>query len=147
MIRPLSPSDTNDFLALMHEFAIFDGSESELKLSEQHIHDHFFGDSPSIYCFVIEIDSMLIGFINFYYTFSSFEGARCIWVEDAFLKEAYRRIGHGAALFNAVKEHAAKSNCTRVEWLVRRDNISGQSFYKGIGAKVDPSTIYVKWRV
>ena len=146
MIRALLPTDTADFLDLMHSFAVFDGSESELKLSKQQVEDHFFGANPSIYSYVMELGNRLVGFINFYYTFSSFEGERCIWVEDAYLEEPYRRKGHGAALFNTVRDRAITDNCARVEWLVRDDNKAGQKFDQSIGAIVDPSMIYVKWR-
>ena len=85
--------------------------------------------------------------LNYFYTFSSFQGTSCIWVEDVFIIEEARGKGFGVELFQAVKSIAEQQGCSIVEWLVRKDNERGRRFYDRLGAKVDEGTIYVKWNL
>lgn len=146
MIRSLTKSDISDFLDLMQAFAEFDGSSDELRLTKEDIHTNWFGEQAHIHTLLKIVDQKPIGMINYFYTFSSFEGQTCIWVEDAFIFQAYRGKGYGVELFLAVQEIAKKQGCLRIEWLVRKNNDLGRTFYDKLGAKVDEGTIYVKWK-
>lgn len=147
MIRPIQHKDIPTICSLMKEFADFDGSSSELNIDYNQFSEVFSPDNNSIHTLVLDLDEKVEGFINYYYTFSSFELSKCIWVEDAFIREQFRSQGWGQKLFEAVKDTAAINQCARIDWLVRSDNENGKNFYTKIGAKVDPSTIHVKWKI
>ncbi len=146
MIRALETADIPALYEMMQEFAIFDGDAFEADLGD--FRQFFHPDQQHIYTLVaVAENGALVGFLNYYFTVSSFELARTIWVEDAFVREEYRGSGYGYALFQAVSDIATNESADRIEWLVRRENLSGQAFYERIGAEVKKDTIYVKWKL
>lgn len=145
--RDISMSDIPSVLQLMKEFAIFDGSADSLDIDVGSLANAYFKTSPDMHALVALIDGLVVGFLNYTFSFSSFELKYCLWVEDVFIQEDYRRRGIGEALFARVHEIAKEKDCKRLEWLVRKDNDSGIDFYKKINATVDPGTIYVKWPI
>ncbi len=144
-IRNVTENDISEVIILMQEFAFFDGSQNEIVIDAQKLLEAYSGKIPGLYGLVIEGPDGLVGFLNYFYTYSSFELSKCIWVEDVFIRESYRGKGLGRAVFKKVKSIAQEEGCSRVDWLVRKDNLSGISFYDSIGAKVDEDTIHVKW--
>ncbi len=147
MIRSLERKDILEYIQLMQDFAVYDGHTERLDIQANRVEEAFFGNSQYVRSYVAEVDDVLVGFINFYPTFSSFEMNKTYWVDDVFVSAAYRSKRIGYQLFQAVKECAISEGCNRIDWLVRRDNILGRSFYDRIGAKVDEGTIFVKWRI
>ena len=146
-IRPALRTDMQDLVELMIEFARYDGSEGEIKLDRDRLEEVLFTDDPKLYTIVIEESNKAIAFLNYYFSYSSFELKKCLWVEDVFVAEHARRKGFGDALFDYVRKVAKENDCIRVEWLVRKDNQLGIDFYNKLGASVDDDTIYVKWKL
>ena len=147
MIQALSASDITQFISLMQAFAEFDGSPDEFELTTEDIRKNWFGKRPKIHTLLKYDGAKAVGMLNYLYTFSSFQGKPCIWVEDVFIIDSHRGRGYGVELFHAVKEIAKQEACPRVEWLVRKNNDTGRRFYDRLGAKVNEGTIYVKWKV
>ena len=147
MIQALSATDIPQFISLMQAFAEFDGSTDEFELTTEDIRKNWLGANPKIHTLLKYDGEKAIGMLNYFYTFSSFQGKSCIWVEDVFILDSYRGKGYGVELFHAVREIAKQQSCPRVEWLVRKNNDAGRRFYDRLGAKVDEGTIYVKWKV
>lgn len=147
IIRPVLRTDIPKLKELMIAFAHFDDSESEIELDSAKLEEALFSDDPKLFTIVAEDNGEIVAFLNYLYSFSSFELKNCLWVEDVFVIEDARRKGLGDALFNYVKEEAKAFECTCVEWLVRRKNQLGIDFYNKLGAEVDDGTIYVKWKL
>ena len=146
-IRRVLRTDLSHLISMMSEFASFDGSDDEFEVGQEELIDLCFGDPPKMFCLVAEEGKNLVGFLNYFISYSSFEGKPSIWVEDVFIRETHRRIGLGTMFFSRVKEIAEDLGCVRLEWLVRKNNKSGIAFYEKLGAKVDDGTVYVKWSV
>ena len=145
VIRNIIPKDIPELLPLMEAFAAFNGSSDEFNMNERRLSEAFFKSSPDLYCIIAEVNEQVVGFLNYTFSFSSFELRYCLWVEDVFIHKAHRRKGLGEALFANAQKIAIDKDCSRVEWLVKRSNESGIRFYKNLEAKVDPGTIHVKW--
>lgn len=144
-IRNISLEDLPEFLSLMKLFAAFDGSSDEFVADISQLEKVFFGDVPFLSSWVVESENKLIGFLNYSFSFSSFSCKKTLWIEDVFVLESYRYSGIGKALFEKVRDTAKDNDCNNAEWLVRKNNLSGIKFYKGIGAKVYDDTRYVSW--
>lgn len=147
MIRVSRPEDINQLHHLMHEFAKFDGSEEEFTISPQDLHNALFNATPLFESIVVELDSQLVGFMNYFMSFGTFNLTPTLWVEDVYLIEAYRKRGIGSKIFEYIRKVAASKGISRIEWLVRKNNPIGQKFYDNLGAKIHSDTVYVEWIV
>jgi GNAT superfamily N-acetyltransferase len=83
-----------------------------------------------------------VGFALFFHTFSTFTGRRGLWLEDLFVRPAYRGKGLGKALLVALARMARDRGCGRFEWAVLDWNAPAIRFYESLGATVMPD-----WRI
>ena len=147
IVRPGVRKDIGTLHALMLEVARFDGTEHEFVITENELENALLGADAKLKAIILEVESEIIGFLNYFISYASFSLSPCIWVEDVFIKEDFRSKGYGNALFQFMKNEAKSYGCKNLEWLVRVNNKSGIQFYKKIGAKVDEGTIYVSWDI
>ena len=68
-----------------------------------------------------------------YFTWSG----RSLYLDDLFVKEAYRGQQIGKRLLGAVVDFASEEQCKKVKWQVSRWNTEAQEFYKKFGAVID----------
>ena len=87
---------------------------------------------------------MEVGFALFFHNFSTFLGRAGIYLEDLFVKEAYRGRGHGKALLCALARIARERGCGRLEWSCLDWNKPGIDFYLSLGA--NPMTEWSVYR-
>ncbi len=147
MLRPAKAKDIPSLYILMRQFAIYDGSLDEFNISLDQLQMAVSREEKKMEIWVVEIDAELVGFINFFYSYSSFSLKRTIWVEDVFIREENRRGGIGNKIFKSLKSYALDNGISRIEWLVRKSNVIGTSFYAQLGAVVDEGTVYVHWDI
>ncbi|PKA66441.1 Tyramine N-feruloyltransferase 4/11 [Apostasia shenzhenica] len=85
---------------------------------------------------------VVAGYLLCFPNYSSFEGRPGLYVEDIFVREAWRRKGMGRMLLEAAARDAARLGYGRVEWCVLDWNKNAISFYEEMGAEVLP-----QWRI
>lgn len=90
----------------------------------------------------VEGESQPVGFALYFHNFSTFLGRRGLYLEDLYVKPAYRGQGHGRALLVHLAKLAVERKCGRFEWSVLDWNTSAQGFYESLGAKLLPD-----WRI
>ena len=146
-VREIRQSDISEVFVLMNEFAEYDGSSEEFTIDEKQLSQAYFNPGAPVQGLVIELQGDLVGFANYFLTYSTFQLKHTIWLEDLFIRPNHRRQGLGHLLFEQLKLIAQAKGCNRIEWLVRKDNWIGRSFYDRLGAQVDDETIYVKWEI
>jgi GNAT superfamily N-acetyltransferase len=76
-----------------------------------------------------------VGYAITFYTYSSFLARPTLYIEDIFVLPDQRRVGAGAALFEALKSEAERTGCGRMEWVVLDWNTIAQNFYQKLGAR------------
>uniref|UniRef100_A0A6N2M3K9 N-acetyltransferase domain-containing protein n=1 Tax=Salix viminalis TaxID=40686 RepID=A0A6N2M3K9_SALVM len=87
-------------------------------------------------------DVVVVWFVLFFPSYSTFLGKPGFYVEDLFVRECYRRKGLGKMLLSAVASQAARMGYGRVEWAVLDWNANAIKFYEEMGANVLP-----EWRI
>jgi GNAT superfamily N-acetyltransferase len=88
-------------------------------------------------CFVAETElEDIIGIALYFFAYYTWVG-KSLYLEDIYIREAYRRHGIGTLLLGRVFEVARLENCKRVRWQVLNWNESAISMYKKCGAEVD----------
>src|SRR5262249_46833705 len=76
------------------------------------------------------------GFALWFLNFSSFRGRHGIYLEDLFVRPAFRGKGLGKALMATLGARCVKEGWARFEWAVLDWNRPAIDFYGGIGANV-----------
>jgi len=89
-----------------------------------------------------EVDGAVAGFALFFHNFSTFLARRGLWLEDLYVRPAFRGHGVGSRLLRAVAAIALDRRCGRFEWSVLDWNAPAIGFYERLGATVMPD-----WRI
>ncbi len=97
--------------------------------------DNCVGESPYLEGYVFENDGNIIGYGMLAKSFSTEFGKPCIWIEDLYIKEEFRRLGVGSSFFRLV-EKKYPAALLRLE--VEEENERAIAVYKKNGFEVLP---------
>lgn len=75
------------------------------------------------------------GMALFYHTYSTWLAKPGIYLEDLFVRPAYRRRGYATLLIQELAKESQRINGGRLEWSCLRWNESALKFYRGLGAE------------
>ena len=138
-IRKASEEDISVILGLVRELSVYERLSHKVYATEELFKKHGFGENPSFYSLIADWSEnnkkLPVGFALYFFTFSTFEGKPTLYLEDLFVKPAYRGKGIGKQFLIDLAEIALKNDCARMEWSVLDWNEPAINFYKSIGAK------------
>ena len=134
-ISQIVPAEIPELLTLIRELARFERLEHEVEATVESLHDSFFGPEPVAGAFLARQGQDLAGYAIYFFSFSSFVGRRGLWLDDVYVRPAFRRLGLGRALLGRVAGLAARHGCGRLEWSALRWNQNALEFYANLGAK------------
>jgi GNAT superfamily N-acetyltransferase len=134
-IRPARPGDAAVLLELFRELAEYEHLEHELDATEERLSEALFCERPAAEALIAELDSETVGYALFFPTFSSFLASEGVWLEDLFVRPAYRGAGAGRALLAAVAARVHERGGGRLEWAALDWNELALGFYRGLGAR------------
>ncbi len=83
---------------------------------------------------VAEKDGAPVGFALWFYTYSTFEGAHGLYLEDLFVVPEARGTGAGLALMRRLAQRCRDEGLARLEWAVLDWNAPSIAFYDRLGA-------------
>lgn len=75
------------------------------------------------------------GMALFYHTYSTWLARPGIYLEDLFVRPAYRRRGYATLLLQELAKESQRINGGRLEWSCLKWNESALKFYRGLGAE------------
>jgi len=134
-ISQITPAEIPELLTLIRELARFERLEHEVEATVELLREAFFGPQPAAGALLARQAEGLAGYAIYFFTFSSFVGRRGVWLEDVYVRPAFRRQGLGRALLERVAGLAAQGRCGRLEWSALRWNENALRFYENLGAK------------
>lgn len=135
LIRPATAADIPLLLRFIRDLAAYERLEDQVSATEALLEAHMFGPTPRAEALVACKDGCDVGFMLYFYNFSTFLGRPGLYVEDVFVLPEYRGQGVGQALFDAVIRRAGEQGCGRVCWQVLDWNEPAIGFYRRLGAK------------
>ncbi len=133
-IRRARPDETGLVLSLVRELAEYEKLLHEFEATEADIAKALFGENPLLYCEIAEWRGEPAGFAVWFFNFSTFSGRPGIYLEDLFVRPAYRRNGIGKALLVHLAKECVTNGWSRLQWSVLDWNTPSIEFYKSLGA-------------
>ena len=134
-ISPASPADVPEILAMVRELAEFEHLLHEVVATEERIAEGLFGPKPFVEVLIARVGPDIVGFALFFHNYSTFMGRPGIYLEDLFIRPAFRGHGCGKALLAHVARLAVERGCGRFEWSVLDWNQRAVDFYQALGAR------------
>jgi GNAT superfamily N-acetyltransferase len=144
-VRPAAKADVPTILALIRELATYEREPDAAVATEADLVRDGFGPSPAFHVLLAESEGETIGFAFYFFTYSTWRGRRCLYLEDVFVRPQFRAQGAGLALMRALAREALANDCPRFSWQVLDWNEPAIAFYEKLGAKLQPE--WVNFRI
>ena len=135
-IRPARPGEAGLVFSFVRELAEYEHLLDAVDATEAMVDAALFGPSPRVFCDIAQWDGEAAGFALWFANFSSFRGRHGLYLEDLFVRPAFRRRGIGSALFRHLARRCVTQGWTRFEWAVLDWNAPSIAFYKSLGAEL-----------
>ncbi len=134
VIRPAVVADAGLILAFIRELAEYEKLSHEAVADEAGLAAQLFGEHPRAEVLIAEVDGAPAGFALFFHNFSTFVGKPGLYLEDLFVRPAFRGLGLGKRLMLRLAQIAVERDCGRFEWSVLDWNQPAIDFYRSLGA-------------
>ncbi|MDD1772233.1 MAG: GNAT family N-acetyltransferase [Methanomassiliicoccales archaeon] len=134
-IVPVGPENADGLLSLITELAMFEKLEPPTAEAKERMRHHITSSPPLFYAFLATIEGVPVGYITYYFTYSTFLAAPTFFLEDIFVQEMHRRSGVGRSLFRYCMKEAVEKGCGRMEWCALNWNVKAMDFYVAQGGK------------
>jgi GNAT superfamily N-acetyltransferase len=133
-IRPATPTDVPHILAFIRELAEYERDLDSVQATEADLLRDGFGPTKRFDCLIAEWSGTPVGLALYFYSYSTWAGHAGIYIEDLFVRPAYRGKGIGKSLLASVAAIAVAEGCPRLEWSVLDWNQPSIDFYHQMGA-------------
>jgi GNAT superfamily N-acetyltransferase len=134
-LRAATQADGAVMLALLRQLAAYEKLADRFTTDAAAIARDFFGPDRLACCDLAFAGDEAVGIATYYWTYGSFAAARGLFVEDIFVRPAFRGRGFGKALFCNLAHRADAMGASKLEWLVLDWNETAMEFYCKIGAR------------
>lgn len=142
LLRPAATGDLPLILQFIRELADYERLAHEVVATEDGLRRALF-DEPGIEVVLAFVDGSPAGFAVFFPNFSTFLGRRGIYLEDLYVRPAFRGRGIGRRLLAHLARLAVERGAGRLEWSVLDWNRDAIGFYESLSARpMDEWTVY-----
>ena len=131
IIRKGREKDFPAILELIKQLAEFEKGLEQVTNSIEKMHK----EKKHFQSYVAEIDGKIIGFALYFFAYFTWVG-KSLYLDDIYIKEAFRGQEIGSKLLRKIFEVAKKENCSRVRWQVLDWNHPAIKFYEKYGANI-----------
>lgn len=135
MIRKTNISDNKIILDFIKELAAYEQLSDKVVATIEDLNKTLFCDNPKAEVLILEVNNNPAGFALFFHNYSTFLCKYGIYIEDIYVRDAYRGHGYGTALFKHICILAKERDCGRVEWWCLDWNKPSIDFYLKLGAE------------
>lgn len=141
-IDPATPEDVSEILGMIRELAEYEKLSHLCVATAEDLARHLFASPVRIEVLLGRQGGESVCFALFFHNFSTFLGKPGLYLEDLYVRPAFRRHGYGRAMLARLAGLALERDCGRFEWTVLDWNESAIRFYQSLGALVLPD-----WRI
>jgi len=129
-------------LAFVRELADYERLTHMLVATEERLAEELFRPNSHVEALLGFTGGSPVAFAVFFHNFSTFLGRKGLYLEDLFVRPAWRRQGYGRAMLLHVARIAHQRGCGRFEWAVLDWNEPAIRFYESMGAN-----LLHEWRI
>lgn len=115
LIREARPGDVPQLVTMIHSLADHLGLAGECRVSEEQLGSQLFGDAPMLFALIVERAGQVAGMATWYVTYSTWDAAHGIHVEDLYVEPRHRRQGIGVAVLTHLARVCVERGYTRLE--------------------------------
>jgi GNAT superfamily N-acetyltransferase len=133
-IRPATMNDAALLAAMIRELAEFEHLAHEMSTTEADLVRDGFSAHPKFRAVIAEWDGQPVGYAVFFEFFSTFQGRAGLFLDDIFVRPAFRKHGIGTALIKYVAGIAWREKYFCMRWEVLDWNKQAIEFYNNLGA-------------
>jgi diamine N-acetyltransferase len=137
-IRAARSDDAAAIHALICELADYEKLRHEVDATADDIGRDLFGANPRVFAEIAEWNGEVAGFSLWFYNYSTFRGRHGLYLEDLFVRPAFRGHGIGKALIVNLAKRCVAEGLARFQWSVLDWNKPSIEFYESLGAKMTP---------
>jgi GNAT superfamily N-acetyltransferase len=135
-LRAATRDDVADIRRLIRALADYEKEPDAAVVTEADLLRDGFGEKPLFKVVMAEWEGAVVGFAFYFYNYSTWQGRPGLYLEDLFVRPAYRGRGIGKALLVHLAQIAVRENCGRLVWQVLDWNTPSIQFYESLGAVV-----------
>jgi len=142
-ILPATIDDIALVLQFIKDLAEYEELADACVATEEDLREHLFGSNAVAHAVLAFVGDEPAGFALYFFSFSTFLARPGLYLEDLFVKPAWRKRGIGRALLAQLARIATDRGCGRMEWAVLNWNELALRVYRGIGAQpLNDWTVY-----
>ncbi len=134
-IRRATPEDATTITEMIHTLAEFEDAADQCTVTEKQIAAALFGDTPTVFGHVAEVDGEIAAMALWFPNFSTWDGVAGIYLEDLFVRPRFRRRGLARALLATLAAECLDNGYTRLSWAVLNWNADAIALYDGVGGE------------
>jgi GNAT superfamily N-acetyltransferase len=136
-IRPALHGDAALVVEFIRSLAEYERLAHEVEATKERIEATLFpeGSEPAARCVLAFFGAEPTGFAIYFHNYSTFLAKPGLYLEDLFVKPAFRGRGIGRSLLLHLADVARERGCGRMEWTVLDWNTPAMRFYQSIGAR------------
>ena len=145
VIRRVRPGDEGELTAMIHELAEFERAAHECTVTETQLHDALFGDPPTVFGHLVEVDGQAAAGALWFRNFSTWDGVAGIYLEDLFVRPQFRRRGLARKVLATLARECVERGYSRLSWAVLDWNVNAIALYDAVGGA--QQTDWITYRV
>ena len=134
LIRPATVTDAPLLLKFIRELAEYERQPNAVVIDEETLIKDGFECQPKFRALIAESGDQATGYALFFGFYSSWKGPG-VFLEDLFVREAFRGRGIGRALLAEVARVARQEGSVGIRWEVLDWNESAIKFYNSLGGE------------
>ena len=143
VLRPARPNDVATILHFIRELAVYEKAGHEVEAGEEDLAASLFAPGAVAHAILAEEAGQPIGFALWFYSFSTWQAKKGLYLEDLYVTPEARGSGAGRAMLQYLAKQALAEGCGRFEWSVLDWNEPAIRVYQRIGAtRLDEWTRY-----
>ncbi|MCA1370794.1 GNAT family N-acetyltransferase [Bradyrhizobium sp. BRP14] len=144
-IRDAVPGDAETILRFITELATYEKAAHEVEATVERLHGSLFGPGAVAHAVICEADGKPAGFAIWFYSYSTWQARKGLYLEDLYVSPEYRGSGAGKALLKHLARIAIAEGCGRFEWSVLDWNEPAIRVYEAVGA--EPMSEWKRYRL